>query len=397
MGKVRVLLIGIGGYGQGYLRELLSGNDPSVELAGVADPYASSSLRLDELKARNISVYKNPLDFYVENRTGSRAADLAIISSPIHTHYAYAISCMLYGSHVLCEKPVSGSLAELDALMAAEKKLGLFAAVGFQLCFSRDVLALKQDILDGLFGKPLEFKALFLPRRGTIYYNRNNWAGKLHYEGSTILDSPLQNACAHELLNMLFLLGNEMNRSAAMESLEAELWQGRPDIQNYDAAALRIKTETGVRVLFYTAHCVKQLFTGPMWELRFENAVIKRGPPPDMNYTACFNDGRIKTYSGIDKGSPLQKLYDCADAVHTGIPPVCTMETARSHLHCVISAQQYPVQKVPPEILAMGTDDDGDVFYYIPGLKDAFLSAYEKNALPRENGFNIPGARLFPG
>jgi predicted dehydrogenase len=392
MEKVKVLLAGIGGYGAGYLNEFLADEscrpelfwaaDGSFELAGVADPFAAASPRIEDLKARSIPVFQSPAEFFAEKR-----ADLAVISSPIHTHYPYILTCFENGSNVLCEKPVTASLAELDELIAQEKKTGLFAAVGFQLCFARDVLALKRDILDGIFGRPLEFKALRFARRGTKYYRRNGWAGKLCFEGCTILDSPLQNACSHDIQIMLFLLGEDMKQSASVESVEAELWQGRPDIENYDAVALRLKTGNGTRLHFYTAHCVEESTAVPLGEYRFEKALVRWGGTPDAGLTACFDNGTIKSYSGISQEKRFQKLYDTVEAVRSGIPPFCTLETVRSHLHCVNLVQQFPVKKVPVEKLTQVNADDGEAFFYVPGLRDAFARAYVMNALPSEIGF----------
>ena len=89
MGKIPVLLCGIGGYGRFYLSELLDSQDDSFELAGVADPFAASVPRFTELEERGIPVFKSPDEFY---DTGARAG-LAVIASPIHTHYHYIGSC----------------------------------------------------------------------------------------------------------------------------------------------------------------------------------------------------------------------------------------------------------------------------------------------------------------
>ena len=384
MEKVRVLQIGIGGYGARHLDELLDGNDGSFVLSGVADPFAASSPRFGELKARSVPVFPSPAEFYAGQR-----ADLAVIASPIHTHYPYILTCFENGSRVLCEKPVTGDMTEMDELIAREKKTGLFAAVGFQLCFSPDVLAFKKDILDGLFGKPLEFKVLRFPRRGTKYYRRNSWAGKLTFGGRTILDSPLQNSCAHEMQNMLFLLGEEMNRSAAVESVEAELWQARPDIENYDAAAVRLRTGSGVKLLFYTAHCVEESTPGPLGEYRFEKALVQWGGQAGPGFTAFFDDGRVKPYDTPDTENDFRKTHDVIEAIRSGVTPVCTLETARPHLQCVTMVQRFPVKKVPPEKLVQAKSEDDDTYYYVPGLAKSFFSAWEKSVLPSEIGFNL--------
>jgi predicted dehydrogenase len=281
---------------------------------------------------------------------------------------------------------VTGNLEELDELIAKEKEAGLFVSVGFQLCFSGGTLALKKDILDGLFGRPLEFKALKLPRRGTKYYQRNGWAGKLSFEGSSILDSPLQNACSHDMQVMLFLLGDQMRTSVPVESVTAETWQGRPDIENYDAAALRLEAADGLKIHFYTAHCVEENMSKSTGEFRFEKAVVKWTESAESVFTACSNDGRVKSYEGFENKKQYQKIYDTIDAIRSGTPPVCTLETVRPHLQCVTMVQRQPIIKVPPEKISMVNLAD-DVYYYVPGLQEAFLSAYEKNALPSEIGF----------
>jgi len=385
MDRIRVLLAGVGGYGGRYLEEFLRADNTVFELVGAVDPFASSSRLYEELKNRHIPIYKTPSDFFLKKK-----ADLAVISSPIHTHYPYVITCLENESNVLCEKPVTASLEELDELIALEKKSSFFVAVGFQLCFSQDLIALKQDILDGLFGRPLEFKALRFLRRGTRYYKRNNWAGKLQFEGKLILDSPLQNGCSHEIEAMLFLLGSEMHQSSAVDSVEAELLQCRPDIENYDAAAVRFRSCTGTKILFYTAHCVEESTPEPLGEFRFEKALIRWNGTPNSGFTAFLNNGGIKNYNSDDrdKDNVYQKLHETARAIRNGIPPVCTLETVRPHTQCVTLVQQFPIAKVPPEKITQSVTEDDGVFFYVPNLMETFFQAYEKNSLPSEIGFS---------
>jgi predicted dehydrogenase len=287
---------------------------------------------------------------------------------------------------VLSEKPISGDLARLDDLIAREEKSGLFCGAGFKNCFYRDTLALKKDILDGVFGRPLEFKSYSLTRRGDKYYSRNNWAGKLVMEGETILDSPLNNGCAHELQLMLFLLGDKMNSSANVVSLDAELWQGRPDIENFDAVALKINTAESVPVYYYTAHCVEIKETGAVGEYKFEEALIRLGEKPYSGFTAYFNDGSVKSYEELRAENILQKFYDCIDALNAGVQPVCTLKTVRDHLKCVEMVQKFPVTRAPKEKLVY-QQDTSYPFYYISGLSEALLRSYRENKLPSEIGF----------
>jgi hypothetical protein len=186
---------------------------------------------------------------------------------------------------------------------------------------------------------------------------------------------------------MLFLLGDRMGMSVPVESVTAETWQGRPDIENYDAVALRLKTACGTKIHFYTAHCIEEN-TKSTGEFRFENAVVKWTETEESVFTAYFNDGRVKSYEGFESKKQYKKIHNTIDAIRSGNPPVCTLETVRPHLQCVTMVQQQPIIKVPAEKISMGNLADGDVHFYVPGLQEAFLSAYEKNALPSEIGFS---------
>ncbi|MDR2102208.1 MAG: Gfo/Idh/MocA family oxidoreductase [Treponema sp.] len=382
MKKIRILLAGIGGYGELYINELLHNPDPALEIAGIADPFAERSPWYGEIKSRNIPLFKSPEEFYQNHKTPG--TDLAVIASPIHTHYGYILTALSNGSNVLCEKPVCADLRQIDTLIAKERETGLFVAIGYQLCFARHVLALKEDILRGLFGRPRRLKAMCMPRRGTRYYRRNGWAGKLQFEGESILDSPLNNACAHELTNMLFLLGRDRHSSADVRSVQAELWRARPDIENYDAAAVRIRTGEDTELLFFTAHCIEKPHIGPLGEYVFEKGIIRWGENSGDEFTAHFSDGQTKSYRPGAEEKKLQKLYDALESVRSGSPPVCTLETARPHLKCVVMAQEFPVQVVPEEKLALGDKDTADPYYYVPGLAQTFSRCYEQFLLPSE-------------
>jgi predicted dehydrogenase len=61
-------------------------------------------------------------------RAGARAA---LVCTPWWTHREAVIACLERGLPVLCEKPVSLDLAEIDELVAAERAAGVPVAVGY--------------------------------------------------------------------------------------------------------------------------------------------------------------------------------------------------------------------------------------------------------------------------
>lgn len=373
MNKLSILLIGAGGYGENYLKELLFEEIDTAEFVAVADPFVKTSPYYEVLNKKGIKLYSSPKEFY----DAGNLADLTIISSPIHTHYEYILTALNHHSYVLCEKPVTIDLEKMKVLLEAEKESGCFVAIGYQMCYQNDVLALKQDVISGLFGKSIQMKSLRLMRRGDNYYSRNGWAGKLKCHGDYVFDSPLSNACAHQVQNMLFLLGRNISSTATVDSVTGVLYKARVNIENFDAAAIKISTKEKVDLYYYTAHCLDEKKVGPYSELLFEKAVVKED---DGNWTAEFKDGTVKDYSTFNKGKKLQKLYSVLECINKKIRPTCTLETAYEHIKVVLLVEKLPVYL---RYDAKLKTDKEDSYYAIENLATDYLTCYESWSLPQ--------------
>lgn len=384
MKKVKVLLVGIGGYGANYIKELTEKNVTSAVIEGICEVMPDVEKIYPVIKEESIPVYKAPEEFYKEHQ-----ADLAIISTPIHLHYNQIITCLKHGSNVLTEKPVCTTVEGAEELIALEKETGHFIAVGYQLNYSGDVLALKRDILDGKYGRPIYMKALHAMSRGENYYNRNNWAGRIEVHGCAVNDSPFNNACAHQFQNMTFLLGTDMDRAADISAVEAELYRANNQVENFDTAAVCARTAGQVPVYYYTTHDLEDKKLGPVCEYKFENAVIYYGKDygngPVMDYVVEMNDGSTFSYGTVAKGERLQKLYDTLDCVQNGGHPVCTVQCGIPHLEVVSELAKMPVRQIGEENLEH-VEVDGDRFCRIRNLKKIFLTCYENQEMPSKVG-----------
>ena len=113
-----VLLVGIGGYGQNYLNELLDSDRDDYRIVGVVDPYADSSSRIEEIRERGIPVFPSMLEFYKEHN-----ADYVCISSPIQFHSEQTMMALNKGAGVICEKPLSATVQEGYKMLATQKQL----------------------------------------------------------------------------------------------------------------------------------------------------------------------------------------------------------------------------------------------------------------------------------
>jgi predicted dehydrogenase len=387
--QTTIALVGVGGYGQYYLKELLSTPPESnIKLVAGIDPYPERSTFYESFQEYNLPIYPDLETFYQQSH-----ADLVILAAPIHLHAPFSALALEHGSHVLCEKPLGASLADVEQMQAAERKSGRILAIGYQWSFSDTVLALKRDILAGRFGRPMSFKTLVLWSRSRAYYQRNAWAGRIRSaEGDWVLDSPVNNATAHYLHNMLFLLGSTLETSVVPTEVYAELYRANP-IENYDAAALRVATEPGVDLLFLTAHPVLEVI-GPLAEYSFEEAVIEF-PGEDRSFQARLKDGTIISY-GSPENSTYNKVWQTVEAIRSGGRVVCDTRTALPQLLCVLGAQQAPINAVPDPYVHNQVHELDNTLW-VEGLADAWQAAYTANRVPAEVSsapWMVPGTTI---
>jgi predicted dehydrogenase len=386
---VSLVMVGVGGMGAVYLEALLARKDEGLfRIVGAVDPQPNRCRQYVEMRAMGVPCFISLQDFYRNKR-----ADLAILSTPIQMHMPQTTFALAKGSHVLCEKPAAGTIQEVRTAIEAEKASGRWVAVGYQWSFSPAVQALKEDIRSGLFGRPKRFKCLYLWPRDEGYYARNEWAGKkASADGAWVLDSPAQNAMAHDLHNMFYVLGKEKDSSARPVEVEAELYRANP-IENFDTAAVRVRTEEGVEILFLASHASDE-DRGPVVRYEFEKAVV-RCDSRTSGVWAEFRDGSRKNY-GVPDDEPMNKLWQSIAAVGVaGARPLCGLEAAASQTLCVNGIQDSmpEVRDFPAEVvrtvesaggrrLAVATP--GAKRRVVDGLDEALARCYEGWRLPSE-------------
>lgn len=377
--KPRVLLVAVGGYGHVYLREMTE-RDTGAILAGIVEVMPDIEQRRPVIGQRHIPLYRSLEAFYAAD-----AADLAIISAPIHLHTAMALYCMRHGSHVLCEKPLCLTVEEAEQMAACARETGRFLAIGYQLNYRRDVQAMKRDILAGRFGAPKRLRVVHAFRRGANYYARNNWAGHVTVDGREVFDSPFTNACAHNFQMATFLLGKDMASACGVTGVDAELYRGNPNVENYDIAALRFQTDAGVPLLYYTAHPLRTNVFGPYGRFEFEHGVITYDRA--QHYQATLEDGTVIRYDQQPIGD-MQKLEDALDCVRHGGAPVCGVAAELPHIRAVRMVQACPVRAIDPGHVDVVQEEE-DTFWYVRGLEEKLLQAADAWALPGECGITL--------
>ena len=375
-------MVGINGYGADYIDVLAQQPLNTVKVVGAVDPHWSRDCGSLECFHDAVPVYKSLKDCF----EAGHAADLVVIASPIHHHIPQSVLALKHGCHVLCEKPLGSAIQEATALMDACDRSDRSVRIGYQWSYSRGIQALKNDIRTGRFGAPIRLKTICLWPRTTSYYQRNTWAGKLReaVTGRWILDSPLNNAQAHFLHNLFFLVGPTASTSAFPIEVTAEACRVN-HIESFDTVACRARTAENVEILFYGSHASQQS-QGPRFELEFERArVTFDANTHGQKNEIIVEDGTrcVDTYPSPVADGQFVKLDEAIRAVSTAQPVSCGPEAAMAQTLCANGVHESLGQ-----ILTVSDDRrrmaHGPDRCWIAGLDADFQEAYQLGVLPSE-------------
>ncbi len=283
-----VLLVGLEGFGRSHARTALELSRQGLcRIVGGVDPAHPELADDHPLKSEKLRVFTD-----LQGALEDTEPELVVICTPIHTHRPLAQIALQAGCSVLLEKPGCGSLSEAADLIALAEAAPGFLALGYQMCYNPGNRQLKADIQRGRFGQPRDFSVSVLWPRPVSYYQRNAWAGRLQTDdGRPVLDSPHNNACAHFLFQMLWLLGETEAGAATVTSLRAALGRAHA-IENCDTVLLEMQTANGATQRFAASHAVADTLN-PRFRLEFEDATILAGSGGSL---CAHTTGGVVTY-----------------------------------------------------------------------------------------------------
>ncbi|WP_163537999.1 Gfo/Idh/MocA family oxidoreductase [Gracilibacillus sp. YIM 98692] len=377
--EVSIVLVGMGGYGNSYLQELLSDGNENAYVEGLVDIAPERSRYYQEILDKKIPIYDSLEAFYQKHH-----ADLAIISTPIHLHKDQSCLAMEKGSHVLCEKPATADKGHLQEMIDTRDRTGKLLAIGFNWSFADSVQELKNDILTGKFGRPVRMKSLILWPRTADYFNRSSWAGKkFSPNGDRIFDSVANNATAHFLHHMLYLSGDSIDRSAEIDQLSAELYRANP-IETFDTCAVHLLTKNEVEIIYLAAHAVENNHR-PKYKLEFEDAVVTYHPEERDAIVAKWKDGEEKEYADPEQNK-LAKLGVMVNAIQNNDTQIyCGPEAASAHVNAIY-AMHESVPDIPTFPKQWISYHEEEKLTTVSGLEETLKECYEQSCLPNDLG-----------
>jgi predicted dehydrogenase len=277
--------------------------------------------------------------------------DVIDISTPPDSHFELSKRAIESGKHVICEKPLFGSIADVDAMIEIVGKTDRKFMPIFQYRYGTGLQKLKRLIELGLTGKPFLTTIETHWWRGPAYYEvpwRGKWATEL---GGGLLGHAIH---AHDMLN--YVHGACAEVFAYGETLVNK-------IEVEDTMVLSVKMQNGsLAALSMTLGSRKEIsrlrfcFSDMVAESILEPYTMGRDPwtfiAGEADHQARI-DAALADYEVREDGYTRQFELLHEAIVSGGEPPV-TLQDARNSLELVTAAyhSQRTGQPTPLPITA---------------------------------------------
>lgn len=184
-------IIGCGHWGKNHVR--VFSELPDVRVLQISDPNRAA---LDSMRARYplINTSTSPGEIL-----DNPAIEAVVIATPAARHYDLAKSALQKGKHVLCEKPLTRTVAEAEELVAAARSAKRVLMVGHTFLFNNAVRKMKECVRAQAFGTPYYLHA------------RRNHLGLIRQDVDAVWD-----LAPHDIAIFGFLLDAEPTHVSAM-------------------------------------------------------------------------------------------------------------------------------------------------------------------------------------
>ena len=202
-----VALLGLGGYATGQLAPALQ-QTKRCRLAGVVSGHAEKIAAWRQkysLPEKNCYNYEN-----LESIADNPDIDIVYVVTPNTLHRDFVVRAAKAGKHVITEKPMGGSVAECDAMIAACRDAKVRLSVGYRMHFEphvREMMRLQRDKDFGDFTK--------LSGNFSYFFGPRAWRVEKKLSGG----GPLMDVGIYALQATRYLTGEEPEHIAANASV----------------------------------------------------------------------------------------------------------------------------------------------------------------------------------
>ena len=242
--KLRVGIIGVGGIGfdqhlPGWLKV------PLAEIVAGADV---SLVALDRAKTR-FSIPHVFQDW--RDLVAMEELDVVDICTPNRMHGPMTLAALEAGKHVLCEKPLATSSAEVRAIITAAEKAGKLVMSAQNLRFESASMELKRMADAGTFGEIYYARAQWLrrrmlPPRPTFIEKRLSGGGPIFDLGVHILDLAYWLMGAPKPVSVSAVATDKLAHRSDLSSVWGEWERDKYDVEDFAAGFVRFENGTSM-------------------------------------------------------------------------------------------------------------------------------------------------------
>jgi predicted dehydrogenase len=152
MSKIKIAIVGCGYWGQNLIRNFAELDE--VELKAVCDFDLRAMARI---KRRYPSVELKP---NFQDIVNDPRIDAVVLATPVSTHYPFARKAMLSGKHVLVEKPLATSTAQVLDLIEVSERYNKTLMVDHTFLYTGAVRRIKSLVESNELGSLLYFDSV---------------------------------------------------------------------------------------------------------------------------------------------------------------------------------------------------------------------------------------------
>ena len=316
-----VLIIGAGSIGERHLRCFLATQRIAASFVEI-----NAELRQTVAERYGVRAFAGLDEALVE------PPSVAVVAVPAHLHVAMATQLAERGIHVLIEKPLSTTLENIERLQQTVEQRGVVAGVAYVYRCHPLLTAMRTQIQDGRFGRPVELIAVtgqhfptYRPAYRDIYYTDRRTGG-----------GAIQDALTHVINAGEWLIGpvERLVADAAHQVLEGVTVEDTVHVLARHGSVLAsysLNQHQAPNEFTLTVVCERGTIR---WESHFNRLSSMTAPSGEW-------------YE--DKIDPLERdslfvrqAHRFLDAVESGSPPPCSiadgLQTLRVNLAALASA-----------------------------------------------------------
>lgn len=287
---------------------------PGARLAAVVDADSDRARQA----AEELDVPEASLDEALQR------CEAVVITTPTFTHAELALAAVRAGLHVFCEKPMALTIDECDRIIEAVDRSGVVLQIGFMRRFDPAFRDAKQQIDQGLIGRPLVVRSL---TRGPGLPPA--WACDPRTSNGMLAE-----VNSHDFDTVRWLSDADVTRVFA--------WAGAfkaPHLKNqypdfYDTAVATLELNSGAFGMVdgicpadygYDARAEVVGTEGLLlidegqsrsWQERFKGAYVKEAE----HFVACIRNGRRPAVGGAEGRAALEAVLAANESIRTGRP-----------------------------------------------------------------------------